>query len=127
MVRIRQQKVDGIADDIPDLEVFGEESGGDILIVGWGSTYGAIRNKVQKYQKEGKSVSHAHLTHLNPFPKNTLEVFKTFKKIVVAEMNLGQLNKLIRAEYALDTISLTKIQGKPFTEHEISDVVDNLL
>ena len=80
-----------------------------------------------KYQEEGKSVSHAHFTHLCPFPENTRESLKKFKKLVIAEMNLGQLNKLIRAEYAVETIPLTKIQGKPFAESEISDVVDKLL
>ena len=127
MVRIRRRKIDGIANDIPDLEIYGNEEGGDILIIGWGSTYGAIRNKVIKYQEEGKSVSHAHFTHLCPFPENTRESLKKFKKLVIAEMNLGQLNKLIRAEYAVETIPLTKIQGKPFAESEISDVVDKLL
>ena len=127
MVRIRQEKIDNIANDIPDLEIFGNQEGGDVLLIGWGSTYGAIRNKVQKYQKQGKSVSHAHITHINPFPKNTLEVMKKFKKVVVAEMNLGQLDKLIRAKYVVETISLNKIQGKPFTENEIAEVVDELL
>ena len=127
MVHIRQQKIDGIANDIPDLEIFGNEEGGDILLIGWGSTYGAIRNKVQKYQKEGKSVSHVHFTHLNPFPKNTLEVLQKFKKRIVAEMNLGQLSKLIQSQFAVETYPLTKIQGKPFTENEISDAIDKLL
>lgn len=127
MVRARRQKVEGIANDIADLEIIGDQKGGDILIVGWGSTYGAINNKVNRYRAAGKSVSQAHFTHIFPFPKNTLEVLKKFKKIVVAEMNLGQLNSLLRAEYAIETIPLTKIQGKPFTEDEIEVVVDKLL
>lgn len=127
MVRVRQEKVDNIANDIPDLDVFGDQDGGDVLVIGWGSTYGAIRNKIMKYREDGKSVSHAHFTHINPFPKNTLEVLKKFKKVVIAEMNLGQLDKLIRAKYVVETISLTKIQGKPFTENEIAEVVDGLL
>jgi len=127
MVHIRQEKVDNIANDIPELEIFGDQEGGEVLIIGWGSTYGSIRNKVQKYREEGKSVSHAHFTHINPFPKNTLEVMKKFKKVVIAEMNLGQLNKLIRAKYIIETISLNKIQGKPFHENEIAEVVDELL
>ncbi|MDH5559930.1 MAG: 2-oxoacid:acceptor oxidoreductase subunit alpha [Deltaproteobacteria bacterium] len=127
MVRTRAAKVDGIVNDIPELEIFGDKDGGEVLIVGWGSTYGQIRNKVNKYRKEGKSVSQAHFTHIFPFPKNTLEVFKKFKHVVVAEINLGQLNKLLRSTYIIDTISLTKIQGKPFTENEIEVVVDDLL
>ena len=127
MVRTRQEKVDKIANDIADLEIYGDQDGGDILLVGWGSTYGAIRNKVDKYRADGKSVSQAHFTHICPFPKNTLEVLKKFKKVVIAEMNLGQLHKIIQATYAFKAIALTKIQGKPFTEQEIADVVDELL
>ncbi|PCI24978.1 MAG: 2-oxoglutarate ferredoxin oxidoreductase subunit alpha [SAR324 cluster bacterium] len=127
MVRTRQAKVDGIANDIPELEIYGDQEGGDILIMGWGSTFGAIRNSVDKYRVEGKSVSQAHFTHLCPFPKNTLEVMKKFKTVVIAEMNLGQLHKMIQATYAHKAIALTKIQGKPFTEAEIAVVVDELL
>ncbi|MCP4295065.1 MAG: 2-oxoacid:acceptor oxidoreductase subunit alpha [Proteobacteria bacterium] len=127
MVRARQEKVDRIANDIDDLEIYGDQDGGDILLVGWGSTFGAIRNKVNKYRAEGKSVSQVHLTHIIPFPTNTLEVFKKFSKIVIAEMNLGQLHKIVQATFAIKAIALTKIQGKPFTEQEIADVVDKLL
>ena len=127
MVRIRAKKVQNIENDIPDLEVLQSSAGDDILIIGWGSTYGSIRNSVDKYQKEGKAVSQAHFTHIFPFPKNTGEVLKKYKKIVVAEMNLGQLSALLRATYLVETIPLTKIQGSPFTEKEISDVIDTLI
>ncbi|MDT8445581.1 MAG: 2-oxoacid:acceptor oxidoreductase subunit alpha [bacterium] len=127
MVRARAAKVANIANDIPDLEIHGDQDGGEIVIIGWGSTYGAINNKVNKYRAEGKPVSQVHFSHIFPFPKNTLEVLKKFKKIVVAEMNLGQLNSLLRAEFTVETIPLTKIQGKPFTEDEIAAVVDQLL
>jgi len=127
MVRTRLKKVQGIQNDIADLEIIGDQDGGEILVVGWGSTYGAINNKVKKYRSEGKPVSQAHFDHIFPFPKNTLEVLSKFKKIVVAEMNLGQLNSLLRAEYTVETIALTKIQGKPFTEDEIAAVVDQHL
>ncbi len=127
MVRIRAKKVQNIENDIPDLEVLQSPAGDDILIIGWGSTYGSIRNSVDKYQKEGKAVSQAHFTHIFPFPKNTGEVLKKYKKIVVAEMNLGQLSALLRATYLTETIPLTKIQGSPFTEKEISDVIDTLI
>ena len=127
MVRLREQKVRNIENDIPDLEVLESPHGNDVLILGWGSTYGSIRNSVDKYQSEGKAVSQAHFSHIFPFPKNTEDVLKKFKKIVVAEMNLGQLSKLIRAEYVIETIPLCKIEGKPFTEKEISDVIDTLI
>ena len=127
MVRTRDEKVRGIADDIPDLEIHGDQDGGDVLILGWGSTYGAIRNRVNHYRKDGKSVSQAHFSHIWPFPKNTPEVLGKFKKIVIAEMNLGQLSKILRSVYSVEPISLTKIQGNPFTEAEISAVVDTLL
>ena len=127
MVRLRQEKVDNIANDIPNLEIEGDQNGGEVLIIGWGSTYGSIANKVRNYRKEGKSVSHAHFTHIYPFPKNTEAVIKKFKKVVVAEMNLGQLSKLLRAHLSVEVIPLTKIQGMPFTEDEIATVVDNLL
>ena len=127
MVRIRQEKIDRIANDIPELDVLKSPHGNKILVIGWGSTYGSIRNRVEKYQQQGKPVSHAHFTHLNPFPKNTKEVLNSYDKIVVAEMNLGQLSKLLRAEFLVDAIPLTKIQGKPFTEEELEKVVDTLL
>ena len=127
MVRTRAAKVKGIQNDIADLEIIGDQDGGDILIIGWGSTYGAINNKVKKYRSEGKPVSQAHFDHIFPFPKNTAEVLGKFKKIVVAEMNLGQLNSLLQAEYNVETIMLAKIQGKPFTEDEIAAVVDQHL
>ncbi len=127
MSLIRQEKVDRIADDIPDLEIFGDQDGGEVGIFSWGSTFGAIRGKVEKYRAEGKSISHIHFTHMNPMPKNTAEVIAKFKKVVVAEMNLGQLDQILRAKYLVDSIPLTKIQGKPFREDEIANVIDKLL
>lgn len=126
MTRIRQEKVDRIAKDTPGLKVFGDEQG-DVLILSWGSTYGAIRGKVMSYRRAGHSVSHAHFTQINPMPANTGELLASFKKVVVAEMNLGQLNQLIRAKYLVNTHSLTKVKGVPFKEHEIESVVDELL
>lgn len=127
MSMIREEKVARIANDIPALEIYGDQGGGEVLICSWGSTYGAMRGKVEKYRAVGKSVSHAHFTHLNPFPKNTAEVLKKFKKVVVAEMNLGQLDLLLRSKFLIDTIPLTKIKGKPFKEKEIAAVVDALV
>ncbi|MGK0289570.1 MAG: 2-oxoglutarate ferredoxin oxidoreductase subunit alpha [bacterium] len=126
MVHIRQEKVDNIANDIADLEIYGDQDGGDVAIIGWGSTFGAIQSSVDQMRSAGKSVSHIHFTHLNPFPKNTLEVLKKFKTLVVAEMNLGQLSQMIGAKYALPVIPLNKVQGKPFHVREISSFIDNL-
>lgn len=127
MSLVRQEKIDRIANDIPELEIFGDQQGGEVVICSWGSTFGAIRGKVEKYREEGKSISHVHFTHLNPFPKNTEEILKKFSKVVVAEMNLGQLDLMLRAKFLIDTIPLTKIKGKPFKEHEIAVVVDALV
>src|SRR5262249_20930696 len=112
MVRLRAAKVAGIVQDIPDLEVFGKSSG-DLLVLGWGGTYGAITSAVEKLQAEGLSVSSAHLRYLNPFPKNLGEILGRFEKVLIPELNLGQLSLLIRAKYLVDAKSFNKVQGKP--------------
>lgn len=127
MVDVRNAKVEGIANDIPDLEVHGDVDGGDVLIVGWGSTYGSIRNSVDKYRSEGKSVSQAHFTHIYPFPKNTIDVLGKFKHVVVAEMNGGQLSQLIKAKMDRHIDQINKVEGLPFREHEIAAVIDKLI
>jgi 2-oxoglutarate ferredoxin oxidoreductase subunit alpha len=119
MVQLRQDKIAGIAREIPLQQVQGAQEG-DLLIVGWGSTYGAITAAVQRARAEGRSVGHAHIRYLNPFPSNLGELFGRFKRFLVPEMNLGQLAMLLRASYGITTESLTKVQGKPFTEGEIS-------
>ncbi len=119
MVRIRQQKIDQIADDIPKAEPFGSPEGGQVLLVGWGSTYGAIRQAVHILREQEKDVSHLHLKYLNPFPSNFEEVLRKYKQIIVPEMNLGQLSLLIRAKYLIPAKGYNKIQGKPFTVSEI--------
>jgi 2-oxoglutarate/2-oxoacid ferredoxin oxidoreductase subunit alpha len=127
MTHLRREKVERIAGDIPDLDIFGDQTGGDILLVSWGSTFGSIRSKVIKYREQGASVSHAHFTHLSPLPGNTGEVLGKFKHVVVAEMNLGQLDIILRARFLVDTTPLVKVQGKPFYENEIAAVVDQYL
>lgn len=127
MVDIRREKVLNIANDIADLEIHGDQNGGDILIVGWGSTYGSIRNTVDKYRAAGKSVSQAHFTHIFPFPKNTEEVLKKFKTVVVTEMNGGQLKELIAADFDIHLESINKVEGNPFREDEITAVIDQFL
>ena len=126
MVKLRQEKVDRVANDIPLVEVFGEKSG-KILVLGWGSTYGSITSAVEKLQREGKSVSSAHLRHLNPFPKNLGEVLRSFETVIVPEMNLGQLATMIRAKYLVDAIPFSKVKGRPFQIREIIRKVEEYL
>ena len=119
MVRTRALKVKGIQREIPPTEVFGDPEGGELLVLGWGSTYGAIRTAVEEVRKDGHSVSHAHLRWLNPLPADLGEVLKRYKKVLIPEMNLGQLRMLIRSEYLVPAEGLNKVQGKPFTVKEI--------
>jgi len=118
MTRLRFEKIDRIANDIPDVEVFGD-SEGDLLVLGWGSTFGVNRTAVQRARAAGKSVSQAHLRHLNPFPKNLGDVLKRFKKVLIPENNMGQLQLLIRGRYLVDAEGLHRITGRPFTISEV--------
>ena len=126
MTLLRDAKIAGIARDIPPLSVFGKEEG-DVLVVGWGSTYGAIRSAVERLQAEGWAVSHAHLRHLNPLPANTEQVLRSFKHVLVPEVNLGQLSLLLRAKYLIDVKGLNKVRGKPYRIIEIRQAVEELL
>ncbi|HUQ78021.1 MAG TPA: 2-oxoacid:acceptor oxidoreductase subunit alpha [Patescibacteria group bacterium] len=126
MQLLRQAKVARIADDIPPLDVFGPERG-DLLILGWGSTYGAIRSAVERLHTDGRSVAHAHLRHLNPFPANTEQVLKAYRRVLIPEVNLGQLLMLIRSKYLVDAEGYNRVRGKPFTIAEIVAQADRLL
>jgi 2-oxoglutarate ferredoxin oxidoreductase subunit alpha len=126
MQLLRAEKVAGIARDIPDLQVHGPARG-DLLVLGWGSTYGAIRTAVERLQAAGHSISHAHMRHLNPFPQNTGDVLGSFKTVLIPEMNLGQLLMLIRARYLIPAIGLDKVRGKPFRIAEIEETALQLL
>jgi 2-oxoglutarate ferredoxin oxidoreductase subunit alpha len=126
MTVLRRDKIAGIANDIADLEVFGPESG-DLLILGWGSTYGALRSAAERLQAEGKPVAHAHLRHLFPFPANTGDVLRRFKTVLVPELNLGQLSFVIRGTYLVDAQSYGRVRGKPFRISEIVDEADRIL
>jgi len=126
MVKLRQEKVDRAANDIPLVEVMGEKTG-KVLVLGWGSTYGSISSAVEKMQREGKSVSSAHLRHLNPFPKNLGEVLRGFETVIVPEMNLGQLCTMIRAKYLVDAVPFSKVKGRPFQIREIVRKVEEYL
>ena len=126
MQRLRQAKIAGIAADIPPLDVYGP-SEGDLLILGWGSSYGAIRSAVERLQADGKSVAHAHLRYLNPFPENTGDVVRAYKRVLIPELNLGQLLMLIRARYLVDAIGYNKVRGKPFRIAEIENEATRIL
>ncbi|HEX7520876.1 MAG TPA: 2-oxoacid:acceptor oxidoreductase subunit alpha [Acidimicrobiia bacterium] len=118
MVRIRAEKIARIANDIPPVPVDGED-GARVLVLGWGSTWGSITAGVRRVRARGKPVAHAELTHLNPFPANLGEVVAAYDRVLVPEMNLGQLSKLVRAEYLVDAESLTTVHGVPFRAAEI--------
>jgi 2-oxoglutarate ferredoxin oxidoreductase subunit alpha len=127
MVKLRAEKVAGIAKDIPLQTVFGDERGGDLLVVGWGSTFGAIRTAVERLRAQGESVSHAHIRYLNPFPRNLAEVLSRFKHILVPEVNLGQLAKVLRSEFLVPVIQLNKVRGLPFRSSEIDEKIVEVL
>jgi len=126
MTRLRAEKVERVADSIPDLVVEGDAAGGDLLVLGWGSTAGAITGAVNLAREEGLSVSRAHLRHLNPFPKNLGEVLGRFERVLVPEMNTGQLALLLRARFLIDIITFSKVQGRPFFRSEILDKIREL-
>jgi 2-oxoglutarate/2-oxoacid ferredoxin oxidoreductase subunit alpha len=126
MQTLRAAKVAGIARDIPPLEVHGPAEG-DLLILGWGSTYGALRSATDRLLSEGRSVAHAHLRYLNPFPANTETVLRGFRRILIPEINLGQLLLLIRAKYLLDAVGYDKVRGKPFRIQEIVEAAEAVL
>jgi len=118
MTRVRAAKVAKIAEDIDPLHV-DEQGGEELLVVGWGSTWGSIQAAVRRVRAQGHKVAHAHLRHLNPMPKNTGEVLKRFSRVLVPELNNGQLVRMLRAEYLVDAKSYTKIQGQPFLAAEL--------
>lgn len=118
MVRLRQAKVDGIASTIPDLVVDGPDDA-DVLILTWGSTWGATVQAVAEARQQGRSVAHVHLRHLNPFPRNLGEILRGARRILVPELNLGQLTMLVRAKFLVDARVVSKVAGQPFTSAEI--------
>jgi len=125
MVVTRAEKVARIADDIPDLEIFGE-SEGRLLLIGWGSTYGAITSAVEEMQARGKSVSSVHIRHLNPFPRNLGDILGRFDRVLVPELNMGQLAMLLRARFLVPAVSFPKVKGKPFKISELTAKMNEL-
>jgi len=127
MVRLRAAKVAGIAADIPELEVDDPDGDADTLVVGWGSTYGAIAAAARRVRASGRKVAHAHLHYLNPFPRNTGEVLRRYDKVLVPEINLGQLRMLLRAEFLVDAAGYNKVRGRPFQSAELADAMTALV
>jgi 2-oxoglutarate ferredoxin oxidoreductase subunit alpha len=119
MVHLRAAKVAGIAADIPPVKVTGDVDDCEVLVLGWGSTWGAIDGAMQRVRSRGRRVAHAHLVHLNPFPANLGEVLRRAPRVLVPEMNLGQLSRLVRAEFLVDAKSVSKVKGTPFTAGEL--------
>lgn len=126
MTRLRFEKIAGIADDIPEVEVEGDADA-DVLVLGWGSTWGAIGAAVAQVRATGAKVARAHLVHLNPLPRNLGEVLKGRTSVLVPEMNLGQLTKVIRAEFLVDAQCVSKVQGQPFTVRELVARIEQAL
>jgi 2-oxoglutarate ferredoxin oxidoreductase subunit alpha len=127
MVRLRARKVANIAADIPDLVLDDPDGDARVLVVGWGSTYGPIAAAVRRVRLDGGKVAQAHLHHLNPFPANTGDVLRRYEKVLVPEMNLGQLALLLRAQYLVDAVSYTKVSGQPFRSTELTDAIGAML
>jgi 2-oxoglutarate ferredoxin oxidoreductase subunit alpha len=126
MVKIREEKVERIADFIPKQSMDSGKDKGKILVLGWGSTYGSIKSAVVELIADGYEVSHAHLTYIKPFPRNLGEVLNNFDKILIPEINNGQLIKLIRDKYLIDAIGFNKIKGTPLTRMELREEILNL-
>ncbi|HEY2944739.1 MAG TPA: 2-oxoacid:acceptor oxidoreductase subunit alpha [Vicinamibacteria bacterium] len=126
MVRLRAAKVAAVVQDVPDAVPAGDPDG-DLLLVGWGSTYGPITAAMRAQRAKGRRIGHVHLRHLNPLPKNLGEVLKRYRKVVVPEMNMGQLLWVLRAKYLVDAEGLNKIQGKPFKQSEVEGKIEQVL
>jgi len=126
MIQLREEKVQRVADSYAPLEVYGPEQA-DLLVLGWGSTFGAIRGAVNRCQAEGHSVAQLHLRYVWPLPKDLGAVLKRYKKVLIPELNRGQLSRLIRAEYLIDATSLPKVQGKPFMAAELVRHIESQL
>ncbi|HJP49603.1 MAG TPA: hypothetical protein QF611_01090, partial [Pseudomonadales bacterium] len=123
MTEIRKAKIDGISNDIPKQEVALGNDYGDLAVVGWGSTFGAIHQGVKRSRMDGLDVSHIHIRHMWPLPGNLGELLSGYKVVLIPEMNTGQLVDIIRSRYLIDAQSLTKISGQPFKIKEIDAAI----
>jgi 2-oxoglutarate ferredoxin oxidoreductase subunit alpha len=126
MVRIRAAKVEAIVQDVPNVLPNGDPEG-DLLIVSWGSTYGSITQSVKEQRAKGRKIGHLHLRYLNPLPGNVGEILKRYKKVLVPELNMGQLLWVLRAKYLVNAVGLNKIQGRPFKQAELDQKIEEML
>ncbi len=126
MVRLRAAKVEAVGRDVPEAQPFGDPDG-ELLVVGWGSTYGAITVAVKAQRAKGRRIGYVHLRHLNPLPRNLGEVLGRYRRVLVPEMNMGQLQQVLRAKYLLDVQGLHKVQGKPFRQSELEAKIEEVL
>ena len=126
MVNLRAAKVAAVARDIPPIQIEGDEDA-ELCVLGWGSTWAAIDAAVQRRRRVGTKVAWVHLMHLSPLPSDLGEVLRRYPKVLVPELNCGQLARLVRSEYLVDARSLSKVQGLPFIAREIEDAIDALL
>ncbi len=126
MVQTRAKKIANVADEIPLLTV-AEAGQADLLVLGWGSTYGAIRAAVERCRRKGLAVASSHLRHLHPLPKNTGELLRRYRKVLVPELNAGQLCQVLRANFLVDAVSLSKIQGRAFLVSEIERKIEEMM
>jgi 2-oxoglutarate ferredoxin oxidoreductase subunit alpha len=127
MVRLRQAKVDGIAADLPPLEVDDPDGDARVLVLGWGSTFGSIGAAARRVRNAGHPVATAHLRYLNPFPSNLADVLRRYDKVLVPEINLGQLALLLRARFLVDVISYNQVRGLPFRAAELATVIEDVI
>ncbi|WP_436758508.1 2-oxoacid:acceptor oxidoreductase subunit alpha [Streptosporangium sp. V21-05] len=127
MVRVRQAKIDGIANDIPPLTVDDPDGDARVLVLGWGSTYGPIAAAVRRIRRSGGKVAQAHLRHVNPLPVNTGEVLRSYDRVLLPEINLGQLALLLRARFLVDIISYNRVRGLPFKAEELAGVIQDVI
>jgi 2-oxoglutarate ferredoxin oxidoreductase subunit alpha len=125
MVRTRAAKIAGI--DVPDLEVDDPDGDAKVLVIGWGSTYGPIAAAVRRIRRSGGKVAQTHLRHLNPLPANTGDVLKRYDKVLLPEINLGQLALLLRARFLVDVISYNRVRGLPFKAEELAGVIQDVI
>ena len=126
MVKMRQAKVDKVADYIPEQKIDNGKERGKILVLGWGSTYGSIKTAVKDCIANGIDVSHAHVKYMNPLPKNLGSMLENFDKVLMPEMNNGQFSKIIRDKFLINTVGFDKIKGAPFTAGELRKKIEEL-
>ena len=126
MVRTRAEKVRRVAQEIPPTVINGKESG-DVLVVGWGGTYGAITAAVEEAQMEGKAVASVHIRHLNPLPPDLGQILRQYRRVLVPEINSGQLVRVLRAEYLVDAVGFNRVRGMPLASQEILEAINQLL